>query len=114
MNSWRKRLRKMEQFMHPGNSSPSEGNCGLGVPVPFAQAQAFWGRQCPVHGHHCWKRESARELAEAAMLLDALHRERREGLPAGSLNPDPPPPAWIQEARELILNDGIEEYVEDR
>jgi hypothetical protein len=92
--------------MHPGNSSPSEGDCGLGVPVPVAQANEIWGRWCPQHQHLCWRRENPLEIAQAAMMIEAI--QKRESTDIDEL----PPLELVEEARQMLLRDGMELFID--
>jgi hypothetical protein len=66
-----------------------------------------WSNRCSEHGHECWVRESALDMAGAVMILQALKRGE----------PDPDyrnPPVWLlDECRQVILDKGIELYVEN-
>jgi hypothetical protein len=106
MNSWERRLRKMEERMPSVPTDQVLQNCGLGIPIPFSQAQDIWGRECPVHGYSCWRRESPIEIAQVAMILQAMN----QGRPANT--DETPPQELVEEARQMLLRDGVELFID--
>jgi hypothetical protein len=81
-------------------------NCGRGVRVTPDMGNLAWSNRCSEHGHECWIRDSAYDMAGAVMILAALKRHEPE--------PDySNPPVWLlDECRQVVLDRGIELYVE--
>jgi hypothetical protein len=85
-----------------GNGTLAD-NCGKGLKLAPRTAP----QRCSVHGHECWFRESPKEVAQAAMLLEAIERR----LPEPDI--DNPPAELIEEARRMLLSQGKELVAEE-
>ncbi|HZA21548.1 MAG TPA: hypothetical protein VFA32_02915 [Dehalococcoidia bacterium] len=96
------RLTVMEKLLPPSSGNPQD--CGKGVPVPKGTPPQ--AHRCATHGHECWRREDAYDLAQAAVILEALKKRDYAGMDAE------PSPELIEEARQAILAKGVELFTE--
>jgi hypothetical protein len=92
-------LRRTERLERLLLSGPA-GECGMGLLLPKGTPS----RWCGEHGRMCWWREDPKDLAEAALMLEALEREGRLDV----TDDIEPSPEQIEEARRFMLARGYQ------
>jgi hypothetical protein len=71
------------------------GECGQGLKLPKGTPS----RWCSEHGRMCWWRFDPKDLAEAALMLEALERKGR----LDGADDVEPTPEQVEEARRFML-----------
>jgi hypothetical protein len=90
--------RRVEWLERSSLNHQPAGDCGRGLKLERGTPS----RWCALHGYSCWHRHSAREWAEAAVILEYV--KRHEPMPDDLVIL----PALLAEARQLILSKGLE------